>query len=66
MFLNFSLIQLGANIELRNAKQWTPLDCAAAYGWEKAAKVLLEAGASVQPRGKIKVYLFIFFSTTSE
>jgi len=49
------LIQLGANIELRNAKQWTPLDCAAAYGWEKAAKVLLEAGASVQPRGKIKV-----------
>ncbi|CAK8698608.1 transient receptor potential cation channel subfamily A member 1-like isoform X2 [Clavelina lepadiformis] len=49
------LIQSGANIELRNARQWTPLDCAAAYGWAKAARCLLEAGASIQPRGKIKV-----------
>nr|XP_018668223.2 transient receptor potential cation channel subfamily A member 1 homolog isoform X2 [Ciona intestinalis] len=49
------LIQMGANIELRNAKQWTPLDCAAANGWVKPARVLLEAGASIQPRGKIKI-----------
>nr|XP_039268134.1 transient receptor potential cation channel subfamily A member 1 homolog isoform X2 [Styela clava] len=48
------LIQLGANIEMRNAKQWTPLDSAAAYGWEKPARALLEAGAAVQPRGKIR------------
>jgi len=54
-FLFFSLIQSGANIEIRNARQWTPLDCAAAYGWDKVARALLEAGASIQPKGKIKV-----------
>ena len=49
------LIQLGANIEVRNARQWTALDCASANGWDKAAKLLLEAGASVEPKGKIRV-----------
>jgi len=40
---------------MRNSRQWTPLDCAAAFGWVKAARALLEAGASIQPKGKIKV-----------
>jgi len=50
-----SLIELGANIELRNTKQWTPLDCACAFGFVKPAKALLEAGATIEPSGKIKV-----------
>ena len=54
--MNIRLIKVGASMELRNARQWTPLDCAAAYGWEKIARVLLEAGASVQPRNKGKVW----------
>ena len=49
------LIHAGSNLEIRNARQWTPLDCAAAYGWEKVAHALLEAGASIQPKGKGKV-----------
>ena len=49
------LIQLGANIELKNNKQWTPLHCAAFAGFEKAAIALLEAGATVQPLKKFKV-----------
>jgi len=50
-----SLIQLGVNIELRNAKQWTALDCACAFGFVKPAKALLEAGAAIEPTGKVKV-----------
>ena len=32
---------------------WMPLDCAAAYGRPKCAKMLLEAGASVDPVDKV-------------
>ena len=35
------LIQHGAEIEARNYYLWTPLDCAAAYGQPKCAKLLL-------------------------
>ena len=56
----YSLIQAGANIEIRNARQWTPLDCAAAYGHHKVARILLEAGASIQPKKKIKVRSKLF------
>ena len=49
---------MGASLEGRNSRQWTPLDCAAAFGFEKAAVVLLEAGASIQPASKFKVFVF--------
>lgn len=50
-----SLVQSGANLEIRNVLQWAPLDCASAYGWDKIVTILLESGASVQPKGKGKV-----------
>ena len=51
----FSLVQSGANLEIRNVHQWTPLDCAAALGWEKIVSILLESGANIQPKkiGKV-------------
>ena len=36
------LIEADADIVARNCYLWTPLDCAAAYGWVKCAKLLLE------------------------
>jgi len=39
---------------------WTPLDCAAAKGWPKTVRVLLEADAPVDPMDKSKVRLVIF------
>ena len=36
------LIAGGAEIEARNYYLWTPLDCAAAYGQPKCAKLLLD------------------------
>ena len=51
----FRLTQCGAQIEVRNSKDWTALDYACANGFPKAAQCLLEAGALVQPKGKIKV-----------
>lgn len=59
VYHKFRLIQAGSNLEIRNARQWTTLDCAAAFGFEKVAQALLEAGASVQPLGKGKVSLEI-------
>jgi len=53
--MHFSLIQLGADVNLRNANQWTALDCACAFGYVKPAKALLKAGAPIEPFGKIKV-----------
>lgn len=38
---------------------WTPLDCAAAKGWVKTAKVLLEADSPVDPMDKTKVHYTI-------
>lgn len=37
-----TLIEAGADIEARNYYLWTPLDCAAAYGQPKCAKLLLD------------------------
>ena len=34
---------------------WTPLDCAAAKGWMKTAKCLLEADSPIDPMDKAKV-----------
>ena len=34
---------------------WTPLDCAAAKGWVKTARILLEADSPVDPMDKTKV-----------
>jgi len=51
----FRLIKSGTNLEIRNARQWTALDCSAAFGWEKITRTLLEAGANIQPKGKGKV-----------
>ena len=49
----FRLIKAGTSLEHRNARQWTPLDCAAAHGWEKVVLALLEAGANVQPKNTV-------------
>ena len=37
-----ALIATGADISARNYYLWTPLDCAAAYGQPKCAKLLLD------------------------
>ena len=47
------LLEKGADIEARDFNLWMPLDCAAAYGRPKCAKMLLEAGASVDPVDKV-------------
>ena len=39
----------------RNVSLWTPLDCAAAKGWMKTAKVLLEGDSPIDPMDKAKV-----------
>ncbi len=48
------LIDAGADIAARNARLWTPLDCAAAHGWEKTSAVLLENDAPVDPVDKAR------------
>lgn len=51
-------MNLGCNICVvicRNVSLWTPLDCAAAKGWMKTAKVLLEADSPIDPMDKAKV-----------
>lgn len=53
--VDYRLTQSGANFEIRNGKLWSPLDCACANGYPKAAQTLLEAGASVEPKGRVKV-----------
>ena len=36
------LIKAMADIHARNCYLWTPLDCAAAYGWAKCAQLLIK------------------------
>ncbi len=43
------LIRYGADVNHRNTKKWTPLDCAANAGAFHCAKLLLEACAPVDP-----------------
>ena len=38
------LIKAMADIQARNCYLWTPLDCAAAYGWVKCAQLLITVG----------------------
>ena len=38
----------------RNAKKWTPLDCAASVGAVHCAKLLLEAHATIDPTDRTK------------
>ena len=52
------MVPKGADIEARDFNLWMPLDCAAAYGRPKCAKMLLEAGASVDPVDKVGTFLF--------
>ena len=37
-----ALIKADADIQARNYCLWTPLDCAAAHGWVKCAKLLIQ------------------------
>ena len=73
-----TLISWGADIKSRNYYLWTPLDCAAAYGQPKCAKLLLDANADINAMDKNKTtplhlaareastnYIDIFASTTS-
>ena len=50
-----TLISYGADIKSRNYVLWTPLDCAAAYGQQKCAKILLDANADINPMDRNKV-----------
>lgn len=49
-----TLLAYGADIKSRNYYLWTPLDCAAAYGQIKCAKILLDANADIDPMDKNK------------
>lgn len=42
-------------VYFRNSVLWTPLDCAAAKGWLKTVKCLLDADAPIDPMDKTKV-----------
>ena len=42
------------NLKSRNYYLWTPLDCAAAYGQPKCAKLLLDANADINAMDKNK------------
>jgi transient receptor potential cation channel subfamily A protein 1 len=39
----------------RNATLWTPMDCAAYNGHEKVIRILIEAGADVNPTDKLQI-----------
>ena len=54
------MVPKGADIEARDFNLWMPLDCAAAYGRPKCAKMLLEAGASVDPVDKVGTFFVQF------
>ena len=47
-----ALIEAKADIRARNCYLWTPLDCAAAYGWIKCATFLIN----------VNIYFFSSFS----
>ena len=36
----------------RNAKDWTPMDCAAHGGWDYLVKLLIEAEAELEPEDR--------------
>ena len=46
------LLEYGSDIAARNAKLWTPLDCAAAHGWIRTATNLLDYHAPIDPEDK--------------
>ena len=46
------LLEYGSDIAARNAVLWTPLDCSAANGWLRTAKILLDYHAPVDPEDK--------------
>ena len=48
------LLTYGADVQKRNSKKWTPLDCAAAAGSYKCAKLLLENDAPIDPMDRSK------------
>ena len=37
--------------DYRNARQWTPIDCAAASGKENIVQLLIDAKVEIDPRG---------------
>uniref|UniRef100_A0A0K2TKJ7 Transient receptor potential cation channel subfamily A member 1 homolog [Aplysia californica] n=1 Tax=Lepeophtheirus salmonis TaxID=72036 RepID=A0A0K2TKJ7_LEPSM len=48
------LLEYGADIQSRNVKKWTPLDCAASVGAYKCVELLLESGAQIDPLDRSK------------
>ncbi|CAG0925113.1 unnamed protein product, partial [Notodromas monacha] len=46
------ILEAGADVEARNGKQWTPLDCAARNGHRKCVDILLQADAPLDPVDK--------------
>ena len=48
------LLKFGADVHSRNAKKWTPLDCAASVGAVHCAKMLLDAHAPIDPLDRTK------------
>ena len=51
------LINKSADIQARNCYLWTPLDCAAAYGWVKCAQLLV----SVREYKNLLLFLILHF-----
>lgn len=49
------IVDLDLCVLNRNSVLWTPLDCAAAKGWLKTVKCLLDADAPIDPMDKTKV-----------
>jgi len=49
-----TLLDGGADVQSRNAKKWTPLDCAAAAGAVKCAELLLDNDAPIDPMDRNK------------
>jgi ankyrin repeat protein len=47
------IVEIFGECRPRNYNLWTPLDCAAAFGRPKCARMLLEAGAPVDPVDKV-------------
>lgn len=42
------LVEAGADVNARTHKAWTPLHCAARYGYSKACRILIENGSDEQ------------------
>lgn len=57
------LLARGANKEHRNVSDYTPLSLAASGGYVNIIKILLNAGAEINSRQALFIYLFLSVDT---